>query len=117
QQSRANALREARVPRVVVADGAMGAMHQAQAPSREDFQNLEGCTEVLTRTRPVSVRSVDAAKCAGGVDCVASTSYGANGAALGEYDLPARIFELSEAGARIARVVADAHTAADGRTR
>ncbi|MBD0694383.1 methionine synthase [Streptomyces sp. CBMA123] len=116
QQSRANALREALATRVVVADGAMGTMLQAQDPTLEDFQNLEGCNEVLNVTRPDIVRSVHEAYFAVGVDCVETNTFGANFSALGEYEIPERIFELSEAGARIAREVADAH-AADGRTR
>ncbi|MGW3041541.1 methionine synthase [Kitasatospora sp. NPDC001159] len=116
QQSRANALREALATRVVVADGAMGTMLQAQDPTLEDFQNLEGCNEVLNITRPDIVRSVHEAYFGVGVDCVETNTFGANFAALGEYEISDRIFELSEAGARIAREVADAH-AADGRTR
>ncbi|MFG2845165.1 methionine synthase [Kitasatospora sp. NPDC048296] len=116
QQSRANALREALATRVVVADGAMGTMLQAQDPTLEDFQNLEGCNEVLNITRPDIVRSVHEAYFGVGVDCVETNTFGANFAALGEYEIADRIFELSEAGARIAREVADAH-AADGRTR
>ncbi|MFJ2777221.1 MULTISPECIES: methionine synthase [unclassified Kitasatospora] len=115
QQSRANALREALATRVVVADGAMGTMLQAQDPSLEDFQNLEGCNEVLNVTRPDIVRSVHDAYFAVGVDCVETNTFGANFSALGEYDIPDRIFELSESGARIAREAADAHT--DGRVR
>ncbi|MCG6492851.1 methionine synthase [Kitasatospora sp. A2-31] len=116
QQSRANALREALATRVVVADGAMGTMLQAQDPTLEDFQNLEGCNEVLNLTRPDIVRSVHDAYFAVGVDCVETNTFGANFSALGEYDISDRIFELSEAGARIAREAADRH-AADGRTR
>lgn len=117
QQSRANALREALATRVVVADGAMGTMLQAQDPTLEDFQNLEGCNEVLNITRPDIVRSVHEAYFAVGVDCVETNTFGANFSALGEYEISERIFELSESGARIAREVADAHAAADGRTR
>ncbi|MGA5819125.1 methionine synthase [Kitasatospora sp. NPDC094028] len=117
QQSRANALREALATRVVVADGAMGTMLQAQDPTMEDFQNLEGCNEVLNVTRPDIVRSVHEAYFGVGVDCVETNTFGANFSALGEYEIAERIFELSEAGARIAREVADGHTAADGRTR
>ncbi|MFJ9949051.1 methionine synthase [Kitasatospora sp. NPDC091207] len=115
QQSRANALREALATRVVVADGAMGTMLQAQDPSLEDFQNLEGCNEVLNVTRPDIVRSVHDAYFAVGVDCVETNTFGANFSALGEYDIPERIFELSEAGAAIAREAADSFD--DGRTR
>ncbi|MFB8242221.1 methionine synthase [Kitasatospora purpeofusca] len=116
-QSRANALREALATRVVVADGAMGTMLQAQDPTLEDFQNLEGCNEVLNLTRPDIVRSVHDAYFAVGVDCVETNTFGANFSALGEYEIADRIFELSEAGARLAREAADAHAAGDGRTR
>ncbi|GHC41747.1 methionine synthase [Streptomyces cinnamoneus] len=110
-------LREALATRVVVADGAMGTMLQAQDPSLDDFQQLEGCNEVLNVTRPDIVRSVHEAYFAVGVDCVETNTFGANLAALGEYDIPERIVELSEAGARIAREVADEFAAGDGRTR
>ncbi|GAA2803348.1 methionine synthase [Kitasatospora aburaviensis] len=94
----------------------MGTMLQAQDPTLEDFQNLEGCNEVLNLTRPDIVRSVHDAYFAVGVDCVETNTFGANFSALGEYEISDRIFELSEAGARIAREAADRH-AADGRIR
>ena len=96
---------------MVVADGAMGTMLQAQDPTLEDFQNLEGCNEILNVTRPDIVRSVHEEYFAVGVDCVETNTFGANHSALGEYDIADRIFELSESGARIAREVADEFTA------
>ncbi|MCF3100725.1 methionine synthase [Streptomyces roseoverticillatus] len=115
--ARASELREALASRVVVADGAMGTMLQAQDPSMEDFEQLEGCNEILNVTRPDIVRSVHEAYFAVGVDCVETNTFGANLAALGEYDVAHRVFELSEAGARVARETADDFTARDGRTR
>ncbi|MFB7710942.1 methionine synthase [Streptomyces sp. NPDC056105] len=116
-RTRADALREALATRVVVADGAMGTMLQAQDPTLEDFENLEGCNEILNVTRPDIVRSVHAEYFAVGVDCVETNTFGANLAALGEYDIPERVFELSEAGARIAREVADEFTTSTGQQR
>ncbi|GGX94891.1 methionine synthase [Streptomyces minutiscleroticus] len=116
-RTRAAALREAFATRVVVADGAMGTMLQAQDPTLEDFENLEGCNEILNLTRPDIVRSVHEAYFAVGVDCVETNTFGANFAALGEYDIADRVHELSEAGARIAREVADEFGARDGRQR
>ncbi|WP_432060470.1 methionine synthase [Streptomyces sp. S1] len=116
-RNRAAALREALATRVVVADGAMGTMLQAQDPTLEDFQNLEGCNEILNVTRPDIVRSVHREYFSAGVDCVETNTFGANHAALGEYDIPERVHELSEAGARIAREVADEFTASTGRQR
>ncbi|WP_369380601.1 methionine synthase [Streptomyces sp. cg36] len=116
-RNRADALREALATRVVVADGAMGTMLQAQDPTLEDFQDLEGCNEILNITRPDIVRSVHQEYFAVGVDCVETNTFGANFSALGEYDIPERVYELSEAGARIAREVADEFTASTGQQR
>ncbi|AJF64323.1 methionine synthase [Streptomyces vietnamensis] len=116
-RTRAAALREALASRVVVADGAMGTMLQAQDPTLEDFQNLEGCNEILNVTRPDIVRSVHEAYFEVGVDCVETNTFGSNHSAAGEYEIADRIFELSEAGARIAREVADEFAAKDGRQR
>ncbi|WP_086732168.1 methionine synthase, partial [Streptomyces fradiae] len=115
--ARAAALRDALATRVVVADGAMGTMLQAQDPTLADFQNLEGCNEILSVTRPDIVRAVHDAYFSVGVDCVETNTFGANHSAAAEYDIAHRVHELSEAGARIARESADAHTAADGRQR
>ncbi|WP_328488297.1 methionine synthase [Streptomyces zaomyceticus] len=110
-------LREEFAKRVVVADGAMGTMLQAADPTMDDFQNLEGCNEILNLTRPDIVASVHDAYFSVGVDCVETNTFGANLAALAEYGIENQVYELSEAGARIARAAADAHTAADGRPR
>ncbi|MET7699668.1 methionine synthase [Streptomyces sp. NPDC005485] len=116
-RSRIDALRQALATRVVVADGAMGTMLQAQDPTLEDFENLEGCNEILNLTRPDIVRSVHQAYFEVGVDCVETNTFGSNQSAAGEYEIADRIFELSEAGARIAREVADEFGAGDGRQR
>ncbi|WP_331724166.1 methionine synthase (plasmid) [Streptomyces canus] len=117
RNTRAHELREALATRVVVADGAMGTMLQAQDPTLEDFENLEGCNEILNVTRPDIVRSVHDAYFAVGVDCVETNTFGSNHTAASEYDIADRVHELSEAGARIAREAADEYAARDGRQR
>ena len=104
-----SALRE----RVVVADGAMGTMLQAADPSLDDFEGLEGCNEILNISRPDIVRSVHEAYFAVGVDAVETNTFGANWANLAEYSIEDRIFELSVAGARLAREVADGFSTPD----
>ncbi len=117
--SRSDAFRAELGQRVLVADGAMGTMLQAADPTLEDFQGYEGCNEILNVTRPDIVRSVHDAYLAVGVDAIETNTFGANYANLGEYDIPDRIFELAEAGARIAAeaVEAAATVSADGRQR
>jgi 5-methyltetrahydrofolate--homocysteine methyltransferase len=94
--------------RVIIADGAMGTMLQAANPSLEDFQNHEGCNEILNITRPDVVRSVHDAYLAVGVDAIETNTFGANWANLAEYGIEDRIYELAFAGATIAREAADA---------
>jgi len=100
--SRSDLFRTALSERVLVADGAMGTMLQAADPSMDDFQGHEGCNEILNITRPDIVRGVHDEYFAVGVDAVETNTFGANWANLGEYDISDRIYELAEAGARIA---------------
>ena len=94
----------------------MGTMLQGFDLSLDDFEGHDGCNEVLNVTRPDVVRAVHAAYFAVGADCVETNTFGANLANLGEYGIEHRIRELSEAGARLAREVAD-DVATDGRPR
>jgi 5-methyltetrahydrofolate--homocysteine methyltransferase len=101
-----NTLRE----RPVVADGAMGTMLQAADLTLDDFEGHEGCNEILNVTRPDVVRGIHDAYFAVGCDAVETNTFGANFANLGEYGIADRITELAEAGARLAREVADGHS-------
>ena len=109
----AAALRQALLERVVVADGAMGTMLQAREPGLDDFEGHEGCNEVLNVTRPDIVRGVHEDYFDAGVDAVETNTFGANLGNLAEYGIEHRIEELAEAGARIARDVADERSTAD----
>ncbi|GAA4932154.1 methionine synthase [Streptomonospora halophila] len=91
----------------------MGTMLQAHDLDLDDFNGLEGCNEILNVTRPDVVRATHAAFYDVGVDCVETNTFGTNYAALGEYDIPERTYELAEAGARLAREVADEYTTPD----
>ena len=81
-----------------------------------DFEGLEGCNEVLNVTRPDVVGAIHTAYLDAGADCIETNTFGANLAALAEYDASERITELAGAGARIARAAADA-ASTDGRQR
>jgi 5-methyltetrahydrofolate--homocysteine methyltransferase len=96
--------------RPIIADGAMGTMLQAANPTLEDFQNHEGCNEILNITRPEVVRSVHEAYLAVGVDAIETNTFGANWANLAEYGIEDRIYELAYAGGVIAREAADAYS-------
>lgn len=98
--------------RVLVADGAMGTMIQAEDPDLDDFQGYEGCNEILNVTRPEIIGDIHRAYFDVGVDCIETNTFGANFANLGEYGIEDRIYELAYAGANIARAVADEYSSA-----
>jgi len=100
-------LRQALAERIVIADGAMGTMLQAADPTLEDFQNHEGCNEILNISRPDIVASVHNEYLTVGVDAIETNTFGANWANLAEYGIEDRIYELAFAGAKIARECAD----------
>jgi 5-methyltetrahydrofolate--homocysteine methyltransferase len=106
-------LRRTLSERVVIADGAMGTMLQAANPSLEDFQNHEGCNEILNVSRPDIVRSVHEEYLTAGVDAIETNTFGANWSNLADYGIEDRIYELAFAGGRIAREAADAFSTPD----
>jgi 5-methyltetrahydrofolate--homocysteine methyltransferase len=85
----------------------MGTMIQDENPSLEDFENLEGCNEILNITRPELIAAIHRQYFEAGAEVVETNTFGANFANLSEYGIPERIEELAEAGARIARQVAE----------
>jgi len=97
--------------RVVIFDGATGTNLQLRGLSADDFGGpaLEGCNEVLVRSRPDVVASLHESFFAVGVDVVETDSFGALPWVLGEYGLSKDTFTLARASARIAREVASGY--------
>jgi 5-methyltetrahydrofolate--homocysteine methyltransferase len=106
-------LRRTLSERVVIADGAMGTMLQAANPSLADFENHEGCNEILNVSRPDIVRSVHDEYLGAGVDAIETNTFGANWSNLADYGIEDRIYELAFAGGTIAREAADAFSTVD----
>jgi 5-methyltetrahydrofolate--homocysteine methyltransferase len=112
------ALRELLGQRVLVLDGAMGTMLQQCELTAADFggASLEGCNEVLVRTRPDVVLDIHRKYFAAGSDIVETNSFGGTPLVLGEYGLQAEAHELNKKAAELARQAADEfHTAAKPR--
>ncbi|MFQ5523126.1 MAG: methionine synthase [Acidimicrobiia bacterium] len=105
--------------RVVIFDGATGTNLQRANLTAEDFggKHLEGCNEMLNLTRPDVIRELHRSFFEVGVDVVETNTFGAFRVPLAEYGLEDRAYEISLAGARLAREVADGFIASDGRQR
>src|SRR6266436_1094519 len=111
-------LRELLGQRVLVLDGAMGTMLQQRELTAVDFGGaaLEGCNEVLVRTRPDVVLDIHRKYFAAGADIVETNSFGGTPLVLAEYGLQAEAQELNKKSSELARGAADEfHTAAKPR--
>jgi 5-methyltetrahydrofolate--homocysteine methyltransferase len=88
--------------RVIVLDGAMGTSIQARGLSADDFGGLDGCNEVLVRTRPDVIHDIHASFLAVGCDGVTTDTFGGMPWVLAEYGLADETESLAEAAARVA---------------
>jgi 5-methyltetrahydrofolate--homocysteine methyltransferase len=97
--------------RVVVFDGAMGTSLQERDLTADDFggHDLEGCNEVLVRTRPDVVEAVHREFLEVGCDAVQTDTFGGAPWVLDEYGLGADTEELNRQAAAIARRACDAY--------
>ena len=94
--------------RVVVYDGATGTNLQELGLTADDFggPELEGCTDVLSVTRPDVIADLHESFFRVGSDVVETNTFGAFAVPLREYAIPERAHEICVASARIAREVA-----------
>ena len=97
--------------RVVVFDGAFGTYMQALGLTADDFggEALEGCTDILSITRPDLIAKMHDDFFKVGVDVVETATFGAFAIPLSEYDIADRAREINLTAARVAREVADGH--------
>ena len=112
-----NLLRE----RIVILDGAMGTMIQAQqldeaafrgAEFQKHTRDLRGNFDVLNLTQPRVVQSIQRQYLEAGADIIKTNTFNANGISLLDYGLERNAYEINFAGAKIARQVADEYEAA-----
>ena len=96
----------------------MGTMLQQCDLTARDFggASLEGCNEVLVRTRPDVVLDIHRKYFAAGSDMVETNSFGGTPLVLAEYGLEAEAHELNKKAAELARQAAvEFHSAAKPR--
>ena len=117
--SRIQLLKELLSTRIAVLDGGMGTMLQRQNLTAADFggAEYEGCNEYLLLTKPEAIASVHRAYYAAGADIVETCTFGSTPLVMEEYKLGHRAFDISVAGAKVARAEAEAAQAKDGKPR
>ncbi|MGQ0742917.1 MAG: methionine synthase [Acidimicrobiales bacterium] len=101
--------------RVVIYDGAAGTNLQLVGLGPDDFGgvDLEGCNEILVRTRPEVIAELHRSFLAVGCDVVETNSFGSSPFTLAEYGLADEAYDLNRAAAVLAREVASGFSTPD----
>jgi 5-methyltetrahydrofolate--homocysteine methyltransferase len=104
---------------ILVMDGAMGTMIQAQRLDEAGYRgeglaghccDLKGDNDVLVLTQPDLIRSIHGEYLAAGADMIETNTFNATAIAQADYKLGARVRDINLAAARLARETADAWT-------
>jgi 5-methyltetrahydrofolate--homocysteine methyltransferase len=106
--------------RILVLDGAMGTMIQAEKLGEADFrgtrfadwaQDLKGNNDLLTLSQPDVIRGIHDGFLAAGADILETNTFNSTIISQADYGMEGLARELNEQGARLAREVADVWTA------
>jgi 5-methyltetrahydrofolate--homocysteine methyltransferase len=105
--------------KVLVFDGAMGTNLQNQHLTAAQFSGEEynGCNDYLVISYPEAVEKIHRSFLGIGVDCIETDTFRANRLTLSEYGLQARVVEINQAAAALARRLADEYAANTGQPR
>jgi 5-methyltetrahydrofolate--homocysteine methyltransferase len=124
--TRQDALRELLKKRIVFLDGAMGTMVQDRDLAEDDYrgarfvdcsQQLKGNHDLLNLSRPDVIRGIHEEFLRAGADIIETNTFTANAPSLADYGLESLVSEINQAGAAIARAVADEIAAETGQPR
>ncbi|RAI40903.1 methionine synthase [Rhodoplanes roseus] len=120
------ALRALAREKILVLDGAMGTQIQELKLDEAAFRgerfadfsrDLRGNNDLLIITRPDAVRAIHLAYFRAGADIVSTNTFSSTRIAQADYGLEDVVYELNEAGARLAREAATQAEAEDGKRR
>ncbi|HET6846624.1 MAG TPA: homocysteine S-methyltransferase family protein, partial [Anaerolineales bacterium] len=105
--------------KILVYDGAMGTSLQALNLTAEDFggEKYNGCNDYLVISHPQAVEQVHRSFLEVGVDVIETDTFRANRITMQEYGLQDRVIEINQAGAALARKLADEYTERTGQPR
>jgi len=101
---------------ILVLDGAMGTMIQAEGLDEQDYrgdrfaghgQDLKGNNDLLSLTRPDVIQNLHKAFLDAGADIVATNTFNATAISQADYGLENIVRELNVESARLARAAAD----------
>src|ERR1700748_1968827 len=112
--------------RILVLDGAMGAMIQALQYDEAQFRgerfkdfhrDIRGNNDLLILTQPKAIEDIHADYLRAGADIVATNTFSSTSIAQADYDLSGIAYEMNREGAKLAHAAAKRVAAEDGKPR
>lgn len=109
-------LKQALSQRILILDGAMGTMIQAEKLTEADYRgeqfkdhesDLTGNNDLLTLTRPDIIRKIHLAYLEAGADIVETNTFNSTAVSQSDYNLQPIVRELNYQGAKLARECCD----------
>ena len=117
--NRRAALEAAAAERILILDGAMGTMIQAQDPGEAEYRgarfkdhrsDLAGNNDLLVLTQPEMIRGIHEAFLEAGADILSTNTFNANRISQADYNLQSISKEMNVAAAKLAREAADKYS-------
>jgi len=108
--------------RILILDGGTGALIFQTKPTEEDYRGerfkdhpvlLKNATDLMVITKPDLIASIHEQYLEAGADIVETNTFNANPIAMAEFHLSDIAYELSQAGAELARRTVDAYNRKD----
>ncbi|MGE7878614.1 methionine synthase [Peribacillus muralis] len=98
------ALQEQLDSKILLLDGAMGTMLQAENLTAAEFggEQFEGCNEYLSLTQPELIQSIHEKYLAAGADIIETNTFGATSIVLDEYQISTFAYKINEISAKLA---------------
>ena len=106
----------------LILDGAMGTMIQSYNLTESDFRGerfkdvpgiMKGNNDVLNLTRPDIIREIHQKYLAAGADIIETNTFSSQPISMSDYHIAEYSNEITKAGCKIAREIADEFTAID----
>jgi 5-methyltetrahydrofolate--homocysteine methyltransferase len=116
REDRQTLLRELLSKRILILDGAMGTMIQGYRLGEDDYRgqrfsdwksDLKGNNDLLSLTQPDIIREIHASYFKAGADIIETNTFNSTRVAMADYHMEELARELNEAGAALAREIAD----------
>ena len=117
---------DAAADRILVLDGAMGTMIQAEKPDEATYRgerfkdhpsDVGGNNELLSLTQPDMIRRIHVDFLEAGADILCTNTFGANAVSQADYGMSDLAHEMNVESVRLAREACEEKTAEDGRPR